>query len=115
MEKLLKVLQKYNINFIDSKTTTNTATSAFYSKNKDALLNPCQKSFLERDVFLDNELNVTKITQNLLKAVQIAKQKGYAIAIGHPHKETFLALKNAESYLKKSGVSLVFANEINTP
>ncbi|WP_300955702.1 hypothetical protein [Helicobacter rodentium] len=35
--------------------------------------------------------------------------------MGHPHKETILALKNAEDYLTKSGVEIVYVNEIITP
>lgn len=115
MDKLLQILAKHSINFLDSKTATNTATSEFYATHKNALLNPCQKEFLQRDIFLDNELDIAKITKNLIDSVKLAKQKGYAIAIAHPHKETFLALKNAESFLKNSGVELVYVNEIITP
>ncbi len=50
-----------------------------------------------------------------MKVVKIAKTKGYAIAIGHPHKETLLALQNASSYLKESGVDLVYINELIVP
>lgn len=115
MKLLLETLAKYKISFLDSKTASNTKTKAFYATHFQERLNPCQGEFLERDVFLDNELNIPKITQNLIQAVKIAKTKGYAIAIGHPHKETLLALKNAEDYLAKSGVELVYINEIIAP
>ncbi|WP_297812315.1 divergent polysaccharide deacetylase family protein [uncultured Helicobacter sp.] len=115
MKLLLETLAKYKISFLDSKTASNTKTSTFYATHTQELLNPCQGNFLERDVFLDNELNIPKITQNLIQAVKIAKTKGYAIAIGHPHKETLLALKNAEDYLAKSGVEMVYINEIIAP
>lgn len=115
MQLLLETLAKYKISFLDSKTAPNTKTKAFYATHFQERLNPCQGEFLERDVFLDNELNIPKITQNLIQAVKIAKTKGYAIAIGHPHKETLLALKNAEDYLAKSGVELVYINEIIAP
>lgn len=115
MKLLLETLAKYKISFLDSKTAPNTKTKAFYATHFQERLNPCQGEFLERDVFLDNELNIPKITQNLIQAVKIAKTKGYAIAIGHPHKETLLALKNAEDYLAKSGVELVYINEIIAP
>ncbi|WP_416826332.1 divergent polysaccharide deacetylase family protein [Helicobacter ganmani] len=115
MTLLLETLNKNKISFLDSKTAPNTKTSVFYSTHSIGQLNPCQSNYLERDVFLDNELNISKITQNLIQAVKIAKTKGYAIAIGHPHKETLLALKNAENYLSKSGVELVYVNEIIAP
>lgn len=114
MTLLLETLAKYKINFLDSKTAPNTKTKAFYTMHSQEKFNPCQGVFLERDVFLDNELNIPKITQNLIQAVKIAKTKGYAIAIGHPHKETFIALKNAEDYLARSGIELVYVNEIIT-
>lgn len=115
MKLLLETLAKHNINFLDSRTTPHTKTNLLYNADSQKPLNPCQEQFLERDVFLDNELNIPKITQNLIQAVKIAKTKGYAIAIGHPHKETILALKNAEDYLAKSGVEIVYVNEIITP
>lgn len=115
MKLLLETLAQHKISFLDSKTAPNTKTKDFYATHFQERLNPCQGDFLERDVFLDNELNIPKITQNLIQAVKIAKAKGYAIAIGHPHKETLLALKNAEDYLAKSGVELVYINEIITP
>lgn len=115
MKLLLETLAKHNISFLDSRTTPHTKTNIFYNADSQKPLNPCQEKFLERDVFLDNELSIPKITQQLIQAVKIAKTKGYAIAIGHPHKETILALKNAEDYLTKSGVEIVYVNEIITP
>ncbi|TLD85640.1 divergent polysaccharide deacetylase family protein [Helicobacter sp. MIT 05-5294] len=115
MTLLLETLAKHEISFLDSKTAPHTKTKAFYDAHPQKKLNPCQGNYLERDVFLDNELNIPKITQNLIQAVKIAKSKGYAIAIGHPHRETLIALRNAEDYLAKSGVELVYVNEIIAP
>lgn len=115
MTLLLETLNTYRINFLDSRTIGSTKTTAVYAKSHYIAFNPCQKKPLERDVFLDNILEIPTITQQLIQAVQIAKQKGYAIAIGHPHKATILALKNATDYLKNSGVELVYINEIITP
>ena len=50
-----------------------------------------------------------------MQAVKIAQTKGYAIAIGHPHQQTILALKNATNYLQNSGVELVYINELVIP
>ena len=47
----------------------------------------------QRDVFLDNEQNQAAILKQLRQAENIAKQRGHAIAIGHPHKQTLAALK----------------------
>lgn len=116
MGNLLNALNANGITFVDSRTTPKTKTSLHYQNNPTTPLNPCQNTpFLERNVFLDNELDISKITQNLIKAVEIAKTKGYAIAIGHPHKETILALKNAAEYLKQSGVEAVYIKELVIP
>lgn len=116
MQNLLAILNKNNITFVDSRTTPKTKTALYYKNNPTKSLNPCQNTpFLERNVFLDNELDISKITQNLIKAIETAKIKGYAIAIGHPHKETILALKNASEYLQKSGIEAVYINELIIP
>ncbi|KPH52127.1 divergent polysaccharide deacetylase family protein [Helicobacter pullorum] len=113
---LLEILNENNISFVDSRTTPHTKTRNYYQQNLTTPLNQCQNQpFLERDIFLDNELDITKITQNLIQAVKIAKTKGYAIAIGHPHQQTILALKNATNYLQNSGVELVYINELVIP
>ncbi|MCI5969250.1 divergent polysaccharide deacetylase family protein [Helicobacter sp.] len=115
MSLLLETLKTHRINFVDSKTIGTTKTNAVYAKSPYVAFNPCQQTPLKRDVFLDNILEIPTITEQLIQAVQIAKQKGYAIAIGHPHKATLLALKNATNYLENSGVELVYINEIITP
>ncbi|WP_299545779.1 divergent polysaccharide deacetylase family protein [uncultured Helicobacter sp.] len=115
MTLLLETLNAHRINFIDSRTIAATKTTAAYANTPYIAFNPCQQKPLQRDVFLDNDLEIPSITQQLIQAVQIAKQKGYAIAIGHPHKATLLALKNAVDYLENSGIELVYINEIITP
>ncbi len=115
MTLLLETLAAHKINFVDSRTIANTYTSAFYAEHREALLNPCQRVPLVRDVFLDNTLEIPQITQNLIQAVKIARDQGYAIAIAHPHRETLLALRNATDYLRASGVELVYVNEIIAP
>ncbi|HED6149274.1 TPA: divergent polysaccharide deacetylase family protein, partial [Campylobacter coli] len=46
----------------------------------------------------------------LIEAVRLAKQKGFAIAIGHPRKNTFKALEQSKDLLKS--VELVYLSEI---
>ena len=83
MNKLFKILKKYGIVFVDSRTTSKTK-AALIAKKYNVVL-------LSRDVFLDNKPNVKYIQNQLYKAVQIAKKRGYAIAICHPHSKTFEA------------------------
>ena len=116
MTYLLDVLEKNRITFLDSKTIGNIYSPKYFATHKRDSHNICQKNpFLIRDVFLDNQRDVAKITEQLLLSVKIAKKQGYAIAIGHPYKETFIALLNAKDFLKKSGVELVYVDKLIIP
>ena len=64
-----------------------------------------------RNIFLDNKEDSEYIKNQLKKAVKIARKRGYAIAIGHPHKITLTTLKNAKNILKN--VQVVYIDELN--
>ena len=66
--------------------------------------------YISRDIFIDNVQSRAYILGQLRKAVSIAKKRGYAIAIGHPHKATFDALRHAENILR--GVDVVYMDEL---
>lgn len=102
VQKLLDVLDKYGFIFVDSKTISN-------SKVEEVLKSKNQK-YIFRDVFLDNTQNLKDIENELKKAVQIAKKRGFAIAIGHPKKQTLKVLKNSGDILK--GVEVVYLKDI---
>jgi len=85
MRAALTAMKEEGLFFLDSRTT---AASAGVPEAKRLGLRVHQ-----RDVFLDNELAVPAILKQLRKAETVAKQRGYAIAIGHPHKETVAALR----------------------
>ena len=80
MRRLVNVLQKYNINYIDSRTSP-------YAKS-DIVSRELGVFIPKRDVFIDNKRDHTYILNQLKEAVQKSKKNGFAIAIGHPHKET---------------------------
>lgn len=100
--KLLNALDKYCFIFVDSKTISN-------SKIEEVLKSKNQK-YIFRDVFLDNTQNLKDIENELKKAVKIAKKRGFAIAIGHPKKQTLKVLKNSGDILK--GVEVVYLKDI---
>lgn len=62
---------------------------------------------LARDVFIDNEETFEAVTAQLLKAEQVARKQGYAVAIGHPHDATVDALAAWLPTLKDKGLVLV--------
>lgn len=61
--------------------------------------------YLERDVFLDNNPDEKAIAGQLEKALELARQKGHAIAIGHPYPQTLKVLRRA--FRNRKGVMLV--------
>jgi len=102
MKKLFKVLKEENLAFVDSKTTPYSKAVAV-----DKIYNI---PLLSRNIFLDNELNKKYIRNQLKKAVKLAKKRGFAIAIGHPHKITLITIKNSADILKN--VEVVYINEL---
>jgi len=81
----LETFKERGLFFLDSKTTP--VSSAPGEAKKLGM------HIYERDVFLDNELNVAAILTQLRKGESIARAKGQAIVIGHPHAETLAALQ----------------------
>ncbi|WP_270962611.1 divergent polysaccharide deacetylase family protein [Campylobacter upsaliensis] len=102
MRKLYKALDKYHLSFVDSKT--------IHNSKAPKIAKEMQKIYIKRDVFLDNEDDVDYVKNQLLNAVNLAQKRGYAIAIGHPKKNTFKALKESKELLKS--VDLVYLSEL---
>lgn len=102
VKRLSDAMDKYGFILVDSKTITD-------SKIKEVLKSKHQK-YIFRDVFLDNTQNPNDIKNELKKAVQIAKERGFAIAIAHPKKQTLKVLKNSGEILK--GVEVVYLRDI---
>lgn len=67
---------------------------------------------LERDVFLDHERDSAQIERQLDQALALAKNRGYAIAIGHPYPETLAQLRMLPEKLEAAGVELVPISEL---
>ncbi|EEU7826030.1 divergent polysaccharide deacetylase family protein [Campylobacter coli] len=102
MKKLYKAFEKEELIFVDSKTIA--------SSKAPKVAKALEQIYIQRDVFLDNRDDVAYIKNQLIEAVRLAKQKGFAIAIGHPRKNTFKALEQSKDLLKS--VELVYLSEI---
>ncbi len=103
MNRLIYALNRYNINFIDSRTTAKTKAPL--------VLKNFGKKYISRDIFLDNKNEKVYILGQLKKAIKIAKKYGSAIAICHPHSKTILALHSAKKLFKD--VELVYINKLD--
>ena len=108
MKNILNIAKEKNLIFVDSVTS---AKSKSYQIAKDLGI----KAY-KRDVFLDSTQDTSKIIQNLHKTAQIAKEKGYAIAIGHVGAEggtaTYKAIKSVYKDFENQGIKFVGLSEL---
>jgi uncharacterized protein len=65
-----------------------------------------------RDVFLDDEANVKYVEQQLRLAATIARERGTAIAIGHPRPTTLDALRAMIPRIERQGVRFVLVRDV---
>lgn len=93
MRTVLDVVKTKHLFFLDSKTTNK---SAAYKLAKEMGVKAAS-----RQVFLDNKEDVNYIKGQIRTLIKIAKKKGSAIAIGHPHPSTILAIKEMISKLNE--------------
>jgi uncharacterized protein len=106
MEVVLKVLQGKGMFFVDSKTSP---ASAGYRIARSLGLRCGQ-----RQVFLDNVQDEALIGKQLAQVAAIARAKGSAIAICHPHPATIRALKAMMPQLAKDGITFVHASALTS-
>lgn len=102
VNKLIYALKKQDINFIDSRTIGSTKVPK--------VMKNYGKKYIARDIFLDHESDVDYIKGQIKKAVKISKTHGSAIAIGHPHTNTILALSESKKLFKD--IDLVLINRL---
>lgn len=96
---LMAELREHDLFWLDSRTT---AASLGVSSARAAGI-----PAIDRDVFLDAELDPDFIRGQVRKLVAIARRRGAAVGIGHPHPETIAVLRELRDELLASGVDLV--------
>jgi len=105
MSALMPVLRERGLFYIDSRTTA--ATVAFSSAQRAGV-----PAGFRSVPFLDDVAELDAVRRQLTLAIEGAKKKGEAIAIGHPHAATLRALGEILPELEAQGVRLVFASEL---
>jgi polysaccharide deacetylase 2 family uncharacterized protein YibQ len=105
MEELMPVLQKWNLFYVDSRTTA--ATVAYDTAQRLGV-----RSAFRNVPFLDDVREVSAVRKQIELALRGAKEKGEAIAIGHPHQATLEALSEVLPQAEARGVHLVYASDL---
>ncbi len=103
MNKLIIALKENGIYFVDSRTTGQTAAPK--------VLKNFGLNYIGRDVFLDHKMEKAYVIGQIKEAVRIAKKYGTAIAIGHPHANTIMALHESKNLFKD--IDLVTIDKLN--
>lgn len=105
MDELMPVLREHQLFYVDSRTTA--ATVAYATAHRDGV-----RSAFRNVPFLDDVAETHTVRKQVHLALHGAREKGEAIAIGHPHPATLQALSELAPEAKAQGVRLVFASEL---
>lgn len=105
MDELMPVLRDRRLFYVDSRTTA--ATVAFDTAQSFGV-----RSAFRNVPFLDDVAEVAAVRKQLALALRGAREKGEAIAIGHPHPATLQALREILPRAQAQGVRLVFVSEL---
>lgn len=104
MQWLMDGLKQHHLYFIDSRTSPLTKAEQLAHRN--------HVPALRRDVFLDNELKPESIERQFERWLELARTRGVAIAIGHPHPQTLSVLEQRLPTLRQQGIHLAFVSEV---
>lgn len=107
MRWLMAELKAEGLYFVDSRTSAQTQALIM----AEAIRLPSRR----RDVFLDDERSSSKIKYQLIRALELARQRGSAIAIGHPYPETLAELEQLQPLLEQYDVRLVKTSQLMAP
>ena len=104
MRPVLEEVRARGLAFLDSRTTAATVAGKMASE--------MGLPHIDRDVFIDNDETVDSVLAQLQRTEDIARKRGRALAIGHPHATTIAALLKWLPTLKEKGFVLVPASAL---
>jgi uncharacterized protein len=105
MDELMPILRDRHLFYVDSRTTA--ATVAFDTAQDFGV-----RSAFRNVPFLDDVAEVAAVRKQLEWALRGAREKGEAVAIGHPHTATLQALREVLPQAQAQGVRLVPVSEL---
>ncbi|MGA2733427.1 MAG: divergent polysaccharide deacetylase family protein [Syntrophobacteraceae bacterium] len=104
METVLSELKGRGLFFIDSMTTNESKGWKVARELKIPTL--------KRDIFLDDDPSAEAIRSQIARLVKIAKIRGMALAIGHPHKTTLRSLQEEAAHFGEKGIEIVAVRDL---
>lgn len=104
MRVVLEEIRRRKLFFIDSRTSVETVAE----EEAADLGVPAWR----RHVFLDNDVDSTAISRQIMVLIEAARKEGGAIGIGHAHVGTIKAIRAMLPEFEKSGVRLVHVGEL---
>jgi polysaccharide deacetylase 2 family uncharacterized protein YibQ len=99
MDWLMHELRDRRMFFVDSRTTPDSVAAAIARQSGVPAL--------ERDVFLDADPHPAAIAAQLARLEHLARRRGYALGIGHPHATTLSVLERWLPELAARGIRVV--------
>jgi polysaccharide deacetylase 2 family uncharacterized protein YibQ len=98
MRWVMEEVRQHHFYFVDSRTSVNSVAAQTAKE--------FQIPTLSRDVFLDHHQTRKFVQEQFLRLIKIAKEKGTAVAIAHPHKVTVDYLSWALPKLDEKGIRI---------
>lgn len=99
-----EIKRRGDLFFVDSRTTE--ATVAQRVAQESGVPN------LRRDIFLDNDQKPKAIAEQFSQLLALARRRGSAVAIGHPHLATLRFLEEQLPRLRDEGIQLVSVSQL---
>jgi len=105
MQWLMEELSFYDgLYFVDSFTSLQSVAHKVAADNRVPTA--------RRDVFLDDAVSEAGIAREFAHLIEVAQQKGTAVAIGHPHPETLAFLEANLGRLREAGIELLPVSQL---
>ena len=104
MGSVLRTLGSRGLFYLDSRTTHDSVSSS--------LAEEIPVRVLSRDIFLDNEPGEAEIQARIDDLRRLAKEKGFAIAIGHDEPLTVEMIRRNLRDFEEDGIQLVRLSEL---
>jgi polysaccharide deacetylase 2 family uncharacterized protein YibQ len=107
MEIVIDEIQQRSLFFLDSRTSNKTVGESIARQHGVPTIG--------RDVFLDDDEAIAAVREQMEQAERIARRKGSAVVIGHPHVHTLEALETWLPDAQSRGFVFVPLRELINP